>query len=133
MCDDVGGMDDENREALSRAIELYNRRKYFESQEILEEIHNQCDGEDQPLVKSLIMASCAMHIHFHRGGGRGALNLMRQSLIILDDLRPRASGVETDLLYEAMYAYLQELQDRKGRGATFMDRFLVPRIKYEQD
>ncbi len=125
-------MNDDHREALGRAIDLYNRGKYLESQEVLEEVHNQCEGDDQSLVKSLIMVACAMHIHFRRGGGRGALNLMRQSLIILDDLRPRAAGVETELLYESLYAYLQELQDRKKRGATFMDRFLVPRIRFQE-
>jgi hypothetical protein len=126
----IGAMDDADRDALGEAIDLYNRGKYFDSQEILERIHNRCDERTQPLVRSLLMTACGMHIHFHRGGGRGALNLLRQSLIILDDLRPEAEGVETETLYESLFAYVQELQDRKKRGATFMDRWLVPRIRY---
>ncbi len=124
-------MTDEDQEALANAIDLYNRGHYFESQEILEPLHNRSAEDEQPLVKSLILASCAMHIHFHRGGGRGALNLLRQSLLILDDLPPVSQGVETAALYESLFAYLEELQDRKKRGSTFMDRWLVPRIRYE--
>ncbi len=122
-------MDERQREDLGDAIDLFNRRKYFESQELFERVHNQVAEDEQPFVKALVMTACAMHIHFHRGGGRGALNLMRQSLIILDDLKPEAHGVDTEALYEALYAYLQELQDRKKRGATFMDRWLVPQVR----
>ncbi len=124
-------MTDADQEALANAIDLYNRGKYFESQEILEPLHNRSAEAEQPFVKSLILVACAMHIHFHRGGGRGALNLLRQSLLILDDLPEVSHGVETEALYESLYAYLQELQDRKKHGARFMDRWLVPRIRYE--
>ena len=130
-------MNDERAQELRLAIQLYNRGQYLESQEALEKIHNECGDEDRPLVRSLAMVACAMHLHFHRGGGRGALNLLRQSLILLDDLRPVRSGVQTAALYESLYAYVQDLQeradrkDRAGRvrrGATFLDRWLAPRI-----
>jgi hypothetical protein len=90
---------------------------------------NAVGPDDQPLLRSLLMVACGMHLHFHRGGGRGALNLIRQSLMILADLRPEASGVATGELYDALEAYLQDLQDRKKPGANFFDRWLAPRIR----
>jgi len=116
-------------EALWRAVRLYNSGDYLACQELLEEIDRACAEERKPLVRALAMLSCGMHLHFNRGGGRGALNLMRQSLVLLDDLRPAAAGVATGELYEALLAYVQELQDRDKPGAIFFDRWLAPKIR----
>lgn len=123
-------MDPARREQLEQAITLYNRGSYLAAQEQLESVYNTIGGDEQPLVRALMMIACGMHLHFHRGGGRGALNLFRQGLMILDDLRPECQGVATGELYEALEAYLQELQDRRKPGAGFFDRWLAPRIRY---
>ncbi len=122
-------MTHEQRASLLEAVAIYNRGNYFESQEVLEDLHNACAEDDRDLAKSLTMIACGMHIHFRRGGGRGALNLFRQALIILDDLRPQSEGIATDALYEELFAYLEELQERKKPGAGFFDRWLAPRIR----
>jgi hypothetical protein len=73
----------------------------------------------------------AMHLHFRRGGGRGVLNLLRQTMVILDEISPAREGVATGELFDAVQAYLQELEERKKPGAGFFDRWLVPKIRYE--
>jgi predicted metal-dependent hydrolase len=117
------------RRQLEHAVQRYNRGDYLAAQEELERVLNAVGPDDQALVRSLLMVACGMHLHFHRGGGRGALNLFRQGLMILSDLRPESSGVATAELYDALEAYLQELQDRKKPGANFFDRWLAPRIR----
>jgi len=126
----VGGVDAAQRDQLERGIGLYNRGDYFAAQEHLEAVLNAVGADDQPLVRALLMLTCGMHLHFHRGGGRGALNLFRQGLLILDDLRPECQGIATGELFEAMEAYLQDLQERRKPGAGFFDRWLAPRIRY---
>jgi predicted metal-dependent hydrolase len=116
-------------ETLWRAVRLYNSGDYLACQELLEEIDRGCTEERKPLVRALAMLSCAMHLHFHRGGGRGALNLMRQCLILLDDLRPEAAGIATGELYEGLIAYLEDLQERRTPGPIFFDRWLAPKIR----
>ena len=123
-------MDTAQRERLEQGIALFNRGDYLAAQEHLEAALNAVGGEEQSLPRALLMMACGMHLHFHRGGGRGALNLFRQSLIILDDLRPDCDGVATAELYEALEAYLQDLQERRKPGASFFDRWLAPRIRY---
>ncbi len=118
----------EQQADLERATDLYNRGRYLDCQEVLERLHLQCDGGDQALVKALAMIACGMHIHFRRGGGRGALNLMRQSLVILDDLRPTCAGVATAVLYDTLFAFVEEVQGRRKSGAWFLDRWLAPKI-----
>lgn len=121
----------DQRADIERAADLYNRGRYLDCQEVLERLHLQCAADDQPLVKALAMVACGMHIHFHRGGGRGALNLMRQSLIILDDLRPTRDGIATGILYDTLFAFVDEVQGRRKPGAWLLDRWLAPKIPLE--
>ncbi|HVN87668.1 MAG TPA: hypothetical protein VMW17_22760 [Candidatus Binatia bacterium] len=114
---------------LCSGIERFNRGDYFESQAALESAANASDGADQALAKALLLLAGAMHLYFNRGGGRGVLNLMRQSLVTLDELRPHHLGVRVDELFEAVQAYLDDLEARQGRRPRFIDRWLVPRIR----
>jgi predicted metal-dependent hydrolase len=123
-------VDRSQRDHLEQAIRLYNHGDYLAAQERLEALYNAIGTDEQPLVRALMMVACGMHLHFRRGGGRGALNLFRQGLMLLDDLRPDCQGVATGDLYETLEAYLQELQDRHKPGAGFFDRWLAPRIRY---
>jgi hypothetical protein len=122
---------DLQRQSLVRAVALYNRGEFLQSQEVLEDLHHECDESDRVLVRTLAMVACGMHIHFYRGGGRGALNLMRQSLILLEDMRPACEGVATDALYDELRAYVDDLHERKRRGARFFDRWLAPKIRLD--
>jgi predicted metal-dependent hydrolase len=118
----------EQRAQLVAAIRSYNRGDYFAAQAPLEDLYNTVDGDERALAQALLMAAAGMHLHFHRGGGRGVLNLFRQSLMVLDELRPRCAGVATGEFYEALEAYLQDVQERRKPGANFFDRWLAPRI-----
>jgi len=123
---------DDPRASFYLALDLYNRGDYLGSQELLETVYAASEVQDQPLVRALLMLASGMHLHFHRGGGRGALNLFRNSLVALDDFRPRRLGVDVDELYQALEAYVDDLKDRRKPGAGFLDRWLAPRIRYEK-
>jgi hypothetical protein len=56
---------------------------------------------------------------------------MRQSLILLEDMRPACEGVATDALYDELRAYVDDLHERKRRGARFFDRWLAPKIRLD--
>lgn len=126
-------MTTDTRQRLYGALQQYNRGDYLSAQEMLEQVHADSDAADQALVKGLLMLACAMHLHFNRGGGKGTLNLLRQSLIALDDYRPSHQGVQVSELYDALDAYLQDLQDRTKPGARFLDRWLAPRIRFTDE
>lgn len=120
-------------EALSEmldAVDRYNRGDYLEAQAVLEALYNRLPGDDQRLVRGLMSLAAGMHLHFRRGGGRGVLNLLRQTMVSLDELGPEHEGVATGELFEAVQAYLQELESRQKPGAGFFDRWLAPKIRY---
>jgi len=112
------------------AVDRYNRGDYLEAQAALELLYNRLPGDDQRLVRGLMSLATGMHLHFRRGGGRGVLNLLRQTMVILDELGPEHEGVATGELFEAVQAYLQELESRQKPGAGFFDRWLAPKIRY---
>ncbi len=118
------------RAELLQAVQRYNRGDYFAAQEQLETLFNHIPADDQPLVRGLMILATGMHLHFHRGGGRGVLNLLRQALVILDELGAEREGIATGELFEAAQAYLHELESRKKPGAGFFDRWLAPKIRY---
>lgn len=123
-------MDAAARTAMLDAVDRYNRGDHLDAQEALEGLFNALPADDQPLVRALMILATAMHLHFRRGGGRGVLNLIRQAMVILDELGPEREGVATGELFEAAQAYLQELESRRKPGARFLDRWLAPRIRY---
>lgn len=123
-------VDADARTAMLDAVDRYNRGDYLTAQESLESLFNTLPADDQPLVRALMILATAMHLHFRRGGGRGVLNLLRQAMVVLDELGPEREGVATGELFDAAQAYLQELESRRKPGAGFFDRWLAPRIRY---
>jgi hypothetical protein len=114
---------------LRSGIDLFNRGEYLDSQVALENAANALSDADQALARGLLMLAGAMYLYFYRGGGRGTLNLMRQALVTLDDLRPQHLGVAIDELFDGTQAYLEDLESRGARRPRFVDRWLVPRIR----
>lgn len=125
-------MEPSAREELLDAVARFNRGDYFAAQERLEALFNRAPADDQPLVRSLMILAAGMHLHFRRGGGRGVLNLLRQAMVILDDLGTERDGIATGELFEVVEAYLHELESRKKPGAGFFDRWLAPKIRYTE-
>lgn len=127
-----GWMDRTTRATLYRGLILYNRGRYLECQEALEEAYHNAEESDRPLVRALIALACGMHIHFHRGGGKGVENLFLRSLIEMEEFRPHHLGIDVDDLSQSLQAYLEDLRSRQAPGARFLDRWLAPRIRYRE-
>lgn len=119
-------------ERFHAALALYNRGDYLGCQQLIDEVYVDAPAVEQPLIRATAMLSTAMHLHFKRGGGRGVVNLLQQFLVTLDDRREDRLGIDVAELYDAVEAYLAEVKERRRPGATFFDRWLAPRIRYER-
>jgi predicted metal-dependent hydrolase len=114
---------------LREAVDLFNRRDYFASQERFERAWHETEEADRPLVQALVQLSVALHLHFHRGGGRGRNNLLQQCLLRLDDYRPARLDIDVQSLYDEITVYLEELKQSDVRGPRLFERWRVPKIK----
>jgi hypothetical protein len=114
---------------FAEAVELFNRRDYFASQERFEQVWHDSDEADREFVQALVRLAVALHLLLNRGGGRGTVNLLQQCLLVLDDCRPERLGVNVEALYDEISVYLEELRAGDVRRPRLLERWRVPKIR----
>src|SRR5438128_1055050 len=69
-----------------------------------------------------------LHLRTRRGATRGAVHLLAQALVTLEDYRPAAHGIDVEALVAEFSAYLDWIKaiDRPHR---LLDRLRVPRLR----
>lgn len=112
-------------------IECFNRRAYFESHEIWEELWGKTHGEAKPFYKGLIQAAVALH-HATRGNPRGAKKLLARSRHHLALYRPRYLGLEVDRFLSEVGQCVERARgwQAPGHRAT-LSPALLPTIRLE--
>ena len=116
-------------EDFEKAVALFNRRAYFESHEVWEDLWHDAEERDKAFLGALIQMAAALHLRFERGGGRGTRNLLVQAVTTLEDYRPRFRDVDVERLYAELSTYAERVEERKESAAGWLDRWLVPRIR----
>ena len=115
---------------LKDAVTLFNQREYFNCHEILEEIWLEAGTEDKHFYEGLIRLATGLHLRFHRGIPQGAINLLTQGLMRLENYRPTYLGVDVTRLYTEIDEHLQDLKASKKTQAGFLERWRTPRIYF---
>ena len=121
---------------LAPAIELFNRGDYFAAAEALERSAATAPADMKDLVGALNRIAAAMHLRFERGGRKGALMLLSQAALALEDFRPARAGIDIDRLCVELSAYTEDLRATprdeaaglKGRALRFIERRRAPKI-----
>lgn len=113
---------------LKDAIELFNRRAYFDCHEVLEDVWHEATEEDKAFYEGLIRLATGLHLRFNRRAPQGAINLLTQGLMRLEDYRPTYQGIDVARLYDEIDAHLTDLKASKSARAGFFERWRVPRI-----
>lgn len=114
---------------LARGVTLFNRRAYFESHEVWEQIWQSAVDPDKRFLGALIQVAAGLHLRFERGAGRGSRNLLVRALTDLDDFRPHHLGVDVERLHGELAAFAERVEERKKSEAGWLDRWLAPRIR----
>ena len=116
-------------EELERGVALFNRRAYFDSHEVWEELWRAANERDKKFLGALIQMAAALHLRFERGGGRGTRNLLVQALTALEDFRPSHLGIDVERLHAELTSYTERFEERKESAAGWLDRWLAPRVR----
>jgi predicted metal-dependent hydrolase len=127
---------DSARLLLAPAIELFNRGDYFAAAEALERSAATAPAELKDLVGALNRIAAAMHLRFERGGRKGALMLLSQAALTLEDFRPARAGIDVDRLCVELSAFTGDLRagsrekagGLKRRVRRFIERRRAPKI-----
>ncbi len=113
---------------LKQAVRLFNRREYFDSHQVLEEVWQEADTADKAFYEALIRLATGLHMRFNRGGSQGAINLLTQALMRLEDFRPTSHGIDVARLYRDIDAHVTDLKAEEKPKVGFFERWKVPRI-----
>ncbi|MEA2625570.1 MAG: uncharacterized protein QOD06_1615 [Candidatus Binatota bacterium] len=114
---------------LERGVDLFNRRRYFESHEVWEELWRSAEEPDKRFLSALIQIAAALHLRFQRGGGRGTRNLLVQAMMALEDFRPSHLGVDVARLYAELETFTERVEEQKEKEPGWLDRWLAPKIR----
>lgn len=116
-------------ETFERGVALFNRRAYFESHEVWEDLWRDAKEREKKFIGALIQMAAALHLRFERSGGRGTRNLLVQALTALEDFRPTYHGVDVERLYAEVATYAERVEAGKETEAGWLDRWLAPKIR----
>jgi hypothetical protein len=111
------------------AVAAFNRGEYFSAAEKFENAAADAHDELKDLVGALNRVAVALHLRLERGG--------RQAAISLDALKPARGGIDTEVLFAEVSAYVEEIRatsrdERDGikhRTRLFLERRRAPKIK----
>ena len=113
---------------VARGVRLFNRGRYLSAQAVWEEAWRAAPAEERGFFEGLVQLAGALHLRTRRGATRGAVHLLAQALVTLEDYRPAAHDLDVDALVTDFTAYHDWLKalDRPHR---LLDRLRVPRLR----
>lgn len=101
----------QERRIFRRGIDCFNRRDFFTSHEVLEEIWLEASPEEKPFYQGLIQAAAAFH-HYRRGNPRGARSLLERGVEKLRRYPQDHHRIDLGRLLRRLEGWLERL----GRG-----------------
>ena len=114
--------------AVRRGVRLFNRGRYFSAQQVWEEAWREAAAEDRSFLEGLVQLASGLHLRTRRGAMRGAVHLLSQALVTLEDYRPSTHGIDVEALVGEFEVYLNWIRDLK-RPHRLLDRLRIPRLR----
>jgi predicted metal-dependent hydrolase len=96
-------------ELYRRGIALYDRGRFFEAHEVLEDLWRPARGEPSLFLQSLIHFAVAFH-HHERGNRAGAERQLRKALKKLAGYLPAYAGLDAARIYREGQAALEQVR-----------------------
>jgi predicted metal-dependent hydrolase len=115
-------------ETVQRGVALFNRGRYFGAHEVWETAWRDAPAGERGFLEGLVQLAAGMHLRTRRGGTRGAVHLLAQALVLLEDYRPMHDDVDVEGLladFEAYVAWVREV----NRPHRLLDHGRIPRLR----
>ena len=113
--------------ALRRGVRLFNAGRYLSAHALWEEVWRDAASDDRALLEGLIQLAGGLHLRTRRGGTRGAVHLLAQAMVTLEDYRPTARGIDVERLVGDCDAFIGWLKQVNRRHRA-LDRLRLPRV-----
>src|SRR5216117_2075893 len=106
-------------------MRLFNRGRYLSAQQVWEEAWRAAPAEERAFLEGLVQLAAALHLRTRRGATRGAVHLLSQALVILEDYRPGVHGIDVEALLADLTGY-REFLVATDRPHRLIERMRVP-------
>lgn len=111
--------------ALVRAVSLFNRRYYWETHEVLEEVWMDEYGPDRLFYQGIIQASAALY-HVLNANPKGVIKLAEDSCTKLRPYLPQRYEIPLQGLIDSLQRYALEAREILGGTAGGFDYDRLP-------
>lgn len=114
--------------AVRRGVRLFNAGRYMSAHMMWEETWREAQPPDRGFLEGLIQLAGGLHLRTRRGATRGAVHLLSQAMVLLEDHRPAAHGVDVEALVADFGDYIGWLRE-VDRPHRVLDRLRIPRLR----
>src|SRR4051812_11358258 len=113
--------------AVAKGVRLFNHGRYLDAQQVWEAAWRCAPTAERGFLEALVQLGAGLHMRTRRGAGRGAVHLLSQAMVALDEYQPSHFGVDVSAAITEFTAYVDWLRsiDRPHR---FLDRLRIPRL-----
>ena len=99
---------------LREGIRLFNAGRYFDSHESLEDFYTRAEEEHRPFLEGLIQLAAACRLFMDFGEVQGAVRMIRQAIIRLENYQPSYLGIRVNHLIQAMEQWAKQIEADSG-------------------
>ena len=110
-----------------RGIEEFNRGRFFECHEYLEDAWREESGRIRYLYQGILQVGVGFY-HQQNGNWKGATGLLRNGIVRLEEFEPETSGIDVTGLRRASERCLAELETLGREKVSEFDRSLIPTV-----
>jgi uncharacterized protein len=115
-------------DAVRRGARLFNLGRYLSAQRVWEDAWREEGAEERAFLEGLVQLAAALHLRTRRGATRGAVHLLAQALVVMEEFRPTAHGLDVDALVADFGGY-REWVASLDRPHRLLDRVRIPRLR----
>jgi uncharacterized protein len=121
----LGGV---SRDPIRRGVRLFNFGRYLAAQQVWEDAWRAAPAEERSFLEGLVQLAAALHLRTRRGATRGAVHLLSQALVVLEDQRTGAHGIDVAALVDDLARY-REFLVATDRPYRLVERMRIPRLR----
>ena len=103
---------DNFQEAFNNAIDLFNKRKWYEAHDAFEDIWNSLDGDERQIIQGIIQVSVSQ-FHLTKGNFNGATILLGEGLGRIKNRTNNNLGIDLESFCKSLEDLLIKLQHKK--------------------
>jgi bacterioferritin-associated ferredoxin len=114
---------------MVHAISLFNRRYYWETHEVLEDVWREQSGSEKIFTQALIQAAAALY-HVLNANPMGVIKLSQSSSEKFRSGNPAQWGVDCSRVIEALKYYEKEAREIMAGGKSGFDYTRLPTLTH---